>query len=154
MTRDVRDRTQELVPELVRVPDQRPEEASPSPAILSAETACGGADRSLEDHSPPAVERMRDRGVRVDEFDAVCGQVDRLEERRRDGEWQDRRADIVAEPGEGQLRGPRPATGLGGGFVDADRASGTGKGDRGGEAVRSGTDDDRVDASVAERSRH
>ena len=91
---------------------------------------------------------MRDRGVGLDELHAVSCQVDRPEERRREGQRQDRRADVVAEPGERQLRGPRPATGLGRGLVDADRAPGTGQGDRGGQAVRSGPDDDRVDGRV------
>ena len=64
----------------------------------------------------------------------------------RERQRQDRRADVVAEPGQRQLRGPGPATGRRGGLVDADRAPGTGQGDGRGQAVRSGPDDDRVDA--------
>ena len=137
--------------DLVRVADERPEEAPPGPAIRAAEPARRGGHRSLEDDGPAAVERMGDRGVRVDELDAAGGEVDRPEERRGERQRQDRRADVVAEPGEGQLRGPRPAAGLGRGLVDADRAPGTGQGDRGGEAVRPGPDDDRVDLPPPDR---
>ena len=55
----------------------------------------------------------------------------------------------MAEPGERQFRGPRPATGRRRGLVDTDRAPGTGQGDRRGQAVRPGPDDDRIDRPVA-----
>ena len=58
------------------------------------------------------------------------------EERRGDGQRQDRRAHVVAEAGERQLGGPRPAAGRRGGLVDTDRAPGTGQRDRRGQAVR------------------
>ena len=114
----------------------------------------GGRDGPLEDGRPAAVERVGDRRVRVDELDAARREVDRGEERRGDRQRQDRRADVVAEPGEGQLGGPRPATGRRRGLVDADRAPGTGQGDGGGQAVRPGPDDDRVDRAVATRAAH
>ncbi len=99
----------------------------------------------LEDHGPAAVERVGDRRVGVDQLDAAGREVDRPEERRGEGQRQDRRADVVAEPGQRQLGGPGPAAGRVGGLVDADRAPGTGQGDRRGQAVGPGADDDGID---------
>ena len=59
---------------------------------------------------------------------SASGQVDGLEERRGEGERQDRRADVVAEAGERQLLGPGAAAHPRCRLVDADRPTGTGQG--------------------------
>jgi len=56
----------------------------------------------------------------------------------------DRRADVVAEAGQRQLRGARPAADRVPRFEDEDRASRLGEGDGGGQPVRAGADDDGV----------
>ena len=104
--------------------------APPRPAAVAAH-------RSLEDDRAAAVERVGERRVRVDRARrpraarSIVG-----EERRGERQRQDRRAHVVAEPGERQLGGPRPAAGRRRGLVDTDRAPGTGQGDRRGQAVR------------------
>ena len=150
----VDDRPENLRRELVGIADERPEGPSPGLPVRPAEADRGRRHRSLEDRRPAAVERMGDRRVRVDELDAVRGEVDRGEERRGDRQRQDRRAHVVAEAGERQLGGADPATGRVGGLVDPDRAAGAGEGDRRRQAVRAGPDDDRVEASVAATRGH
>ena len=81
-------------------------------------------------------------------IDPARGQVDRGEEGRGQRQRQDRRAHVVAEPGQGQGHRPRPATRLIGRLVDADRAPGTGQRDGRRQAVGSRPDDDRVDPAV------
>src|SRR5262249_16390917 len=62
-----------------------------------------------------------DRGVGLYPLDAVAREVDRTEERRGDAQRVGRRAHVVHEPGQGQLRGPRPAADGRGRLVDAHR---------------------------------
>ena len=57
----------------------------------------------------------------------------------------DGRADVVDEPGQRELRGPRPAADRVRGLVDADGPPGARQLDRGGEPVRARPDDDRVE---------
>ena len=63
-----------------------PNRPPPGPPIRPAEPGRGRRHRPLEDDRPPAVERVRDRGVGVDQLDAVGGEVDRPEERRGEGQ--------------------------------------------------------------------
>ena len=151
VARDVRHRPQDLRTDLGHVAHQRPEQPPPGAPVRAAQALAGDRDGPLEDGRPSAVERVRDRRIGMDDLDAVGGQVDRGEERRRQRQRQDRRAHVVAEPGQRQLHGPRPAAGLRGGLVDADRAPGTGQRDGRGQPVRPGPDDDRVDRRLARR---
>ena len=149
MARHVDDRPQHLLRQLPRVADERPEQPQPGAAVVGPPVASRPAavdrERALQHRRAPAVEGMGERRVGVDELDAVGVPVDRPEERRGGGQRQDRRAHVVAEPGERQLRGPGAATDRGGRLVDPDRAAGTGQGDRRGEAVGPRPDDDRVE---------
>ena len=52
-----------------------PNNRAPRPPVRPAETLGGGRDRPLEHRRPPAIERMRDRRIRVDQLDAAGGQV-------------------------------------------------------------------------------
>ena len=78
-------------------------------------------------------------------------EIDRRKEGRGDRQGQDGRTDIVPEPGQRQLGGPHPAAGDRGRLIDADRAPGPGQGDRRGQAVGPGTDDDRVETLGSNR---
>jgi hypothetical protein len=82
---------------------------------------------------------MCERRRRVDP-----GQIEwkRTEEGRDGGAGMDRRADVVAEPGQRQLRGARAAADRVLRLDDADRVSGLRERDRGGEAVRPRAHDD------------
>ena len=84
---------------------------------------------------------MRERRRRLDQVEL---EPERGEEGRRCGERMDRGADVVAEAGERELRGPRPAADRVARLEDADGASRLRKGDRGGEPVRACADDDGV----------
>jgi hypothetical protein len=148
MPRDMRDRSEDLRPELRGITHERPEQPAPRPAVLPAETLRRGRHRPFEDRGAAAIERMRDRRVRMDQFDPMRGEIDRGEERGGAGQRHDRRADVVAEPGEGQFRGPGSATCRRGRLIDPDGAPGTGQRDRRGEAVRPGPDDDRIEPAV------
>jgi hypothetical protein len=77
-------------------------------------------------------------------LDQVELEVERLEERRCRGERVDRRADVVAEAGECELGGARPAADGVTRLDDKDGPSRLGECDRGGEPVRPGADDDGV----------
>ena len=143
------DRAEQLAPELVGVPGQRSEQVQPRRAVVGPAVAIepgrGGRERALEDDGPPLVEGMGDRGIGVDELDAVRRPVDRPEERRGERERHDRRAHVVAEPGERQLRGPGAATDRRSGLVDTHRATGPSQRHGRGQTVRTRTDDDGVE---------
>ena len=138
-------RPQELGREGVGVADEGPEEAPPGPAVEAAEPGGGGVDRSLEHGDPAAVERVRGRGIGVDQGHTVPGKVDGPEERRGDGQRDDGRAQVVAKPREGRLGRPGAAADGVGRLVDPDRAPGSGQRDRRGQAVGPRPDDDRVE---------
>ena len=153
VTRQVNDRLQQLLGEVVRAADERAEGPAPGPPILVAEPSGGRGDGSFEDCGRSAVQGMGERRIGLDQLDPAGGQVDRPEERRGDGQWQDGRADVVAEPRQCQLCGPRPAARRPGCLVDMNRAPRTGDRDRRRQAVRTGPDHDRVDrASPAIRA--
>ena len=80
MPRDVDDRTKDLRSELGDIADERPEQSPPGPTISRTEPVCRRAHRAFEDRRPTIVERMGERGVRMDELDAARRQVDRGEE--------------------------------------------------------------------------
>ena len=86
MTRQADHGAQQLGREGVRVADERPEQAPPGPAVGAAEAGGGGVDGAFEHGDPAAVERVRERGVGVDQRHAVPGEVDGPEERRGDGQ--------------------------------------------------------------------
>jgi len=84
---------------------------------------------------------MGDRSGRLHEVEV---QVERGEERRGCDEWMDRRADVVAKPGQRQLGGARSAADRVLRLQDDNRPARLGERDRGGEAVRPCADDDGV----------
>jgi hypothetical protein len=84
---------------------------------------------------------MSDRSGRLDQVEL---ELQRAEERGDEERRVDRGADVVAKPGERQLRGAGPAADGRLRFDDADRTPCLGQRDRGSEAVRPGPDYDRV----------
>ena len=151
MPRNVHDRPEELRGEVVGGAGERPEQPAPGASVVAAEAGRRGRQRPLEHHDAAAVERLRERRVRVHELDPVRREVHRAEERRGQREGHDRRAHVVAEPGEGQLPGPCAAADGRGRLVDPHRSPGPGKGDGRGEAVRPRADDDRVERRAVHR---
>ena len=103
-----------------------------------ATEGCGG---TLDDERRPVVERVRERGGRLDPFDV---EPEGVEERRRRAERVNRGADVVSEAGERQLRGPGAAADRVLRLEDEDGASGLREGDGGGKPVRPCADDDGV----------
>ena len=122
-------------------------EGAHQPSVRGCIPAQGAArplERSLEDRRSTVVERMRQRNGRVDQLQAVIGQRQRLQERRRHGERVHGRADVVEEAGEGQRRRPGPAADRRGGLDHQDRVTLSRHGDRRGQAIRAGAHDDSV----------
>ena len=109
MAWDVDDGLEQLRPELLGVAHERPEQPHPRLAVRTPEARRGRRHGSFQDGGPTPVEWMGDRRVGMDELHAVRGQIHGPEERRRQGERQDRRAGVVAEPGERQFVRAHPA---------------------------------------------
>ena len=129
--------------EIVGVCDERPEQPAPGGPVRPQ--GCGRlVDRSLDECRSPVVEGMADRRIGLDDLDATRRKVDRAEERRGEGQRQDRRADVVAVAGERQFLGPRPTPDRRGRLVDVDGSAGAGEGDGRGEPVGARPDDDRI----------
>ena len=100
-----------------------------------------GRGGTLDDEGGAVVERVRERGGRVDPFDV---EPEGVEERRRRAERVNRGADVVSEARERQLQGPCAAADRVLRLEDEDGASGLRQGDGGGEPVRARADDDGV----------
>src|SRR5437773_3852299 len=138
MARNVRERLQQLVHELVPVCDEGFQQASVCSAV-TAEVRCCVLERPSYDHGRPIVERMRDCSKRLDQVEL---ELERAEEWGRGDQWMDRGADVMSESGKRQLRSARPAADRLLRLDDADGAPGLCERDRGGKAVRPGADDD------------
>ena len=145
VARHVDHRPEQLRRQAIRVAHQRREQPTPRPAVAVAEAVRRGRHGPFQQHGPVGRQRVRDGSIGVDQLHAMGSPVDGPHERRRQRQRQDRRAHVVVESGERQLLGPGPATDGRGGLVDADRAPGTEQGDRRGQAVRAGADDDGID---------
>jgi hypothetical protein len=140
MTRKVDDRPEQLVLELVPAADQGPEEVEVGVAVPS-ELRCRVLERTRDERGRPVVQRMSDRGGRLDQVDF---ESERAEERGGDENRVNRGADIVLKAGERQLSGARPAADRLLRLDDAYRAPGLSQRDRGSKAVRPCSNNDRV----------
>jgi hypothetical protein len=87
---------------------------------------------------------VHERKRRLDVLEAVLGERERPEEGRPGAERVNRRADVVDEPGQGELGRSRPATDRLGRLADEDGPARPRERDRSGEPVRPRSDDDRV----------
>jgi hypothetical protein len=128
-------RAEDVVEQRLRVPHERPEEPSPAIVVL-AERGHRRLGRALEQDRGSVVERVGDRGGRLDPVEPVLGERQRPKQRRRDPERMDRRADVVDEARQRQLGRAASASDRVGCFEDAHRAAGAGEHDRCRKAVR------------------
>ena len=145
VSRQVDDRPQEFRGELVYVAHKRPNSRRHArPSAPPRPVAVAATDRSSTTARPPS----SGWAIGASGWTSSTPRAARsivVEERRGDGQRQDRRAHVVTKAGQRELGGPRPATGLVRSLVDPDRAPGTGQRYRGGEAVRPRPDHDRVE---------
>ena len=111
---------------------------------IDAQSFGGGIHRLFEQGHPAIVERMGQRGGRMNPFESVVGQGQRAEERRNDAERMDGRAGVVKEAGLRQFRRAGAAADGVFGFQHQGGAAGAGDGDSGGQAVGTRADDDGV----------
>ncbi len=107
---------------------------------VHAEAVGGRVEVALEQDRGAVVERMRSLCVRLDPLDV---EVERAEERRVRAERVDRGADVVHEPGQGQLERADAAAESLVRLVDVDVEPRARQLERAGEAVRARADDDR-----------
>ena len=90
------ERPEEVLEQRLGIAGERCEESPPASVVL-AQRRHLRVRRALEQRCGPVVERMRERRGRLDPLDAVLRERQRAEERRRDAERVDRRADVVHE---------------------------------------------------------
>ena len=148
MCREPKDRPEDERDDPVGLAHQRAEQRPVGAAVL-AETGCRHGHRSLEKRDPAVIERMCKRRVRVDQRDPVPGEIEAAEERRGRRRPHDRRAHVVDEPRERQLRAAHPAAHGVASLVHDHRATGARQRDRGCQPVRPGADDDGVGRVLA-----
>ena len=96
------------------------------------------------DRGPSIVQRMCTHPGRPYPLEAVLRQRQRSERRRDRREGMHGRADVMHEPGQGQLRRAHASAGNRVRLEHRDGPAGLGQEDRGGKAVRSGSDDNGV----------
>ena len=102
---------------------------------------------------PPApVEGVGEGHLRQAELNAAALQVDSQEEGREREEGLDGGADIVVEPGQGQLLGPTAPAGGWRPLEDLYAKPGASEHQCGGKAVRARADDDGVNGALAGRA--
>ena len=136
-------RREDLLHQLGRMPAERLDQPAVALAVL-AEPGRGGGERALEHDRVRAVERVRERRVGLDPLHAVPLQRQRLQERRRDAERMDRRADVVPEARQCELLGAQAAADLLRALEHEHADTGPREHDRGSEPVRPGADDDCI----------
>ena len=140
VTREVDDRPEQFVLELVPTADQGLQEIEVRVAVPS-ELRCRVLERTPHERGRPVVQRMSDRDRRLDQIDF---ELERAEERGGEENRMDRGADVVPKAGKRQLSGARPAADRLLRLDDADGAPGLSEGDRSSKAVRPRSNDDRV----------
>ena len=127
--------------------DVRPDERAPGVAVGS-QPAGGLVDRSLEEDQVPLRQGMRERSVRLDPLEPVLRERQRAKERGRGGQGMDPRADVVTEPGPGELGRLETAPRLRLSLVDPHPVSGPGQHEGGRQPVRARSRDDHVGAGL------
>ena len=138
-------RPEHVAGKLVEATDQRAEDTSPGLPVRSQPRA-GLVERADQDPRRTVVQGVREVDLGVPPDEAVLGQRERGQERRRDGERVHGGADVVQEAGQGQLRGAGAAADRVLALEHRDRPARLRERDRGGQPVGTGADDDRVEA--------
>ena len=123
------------------------ERAVETPVCISVAPEPGGrcADIALQYRSAIPSQRMREGDLRMDHLEPVLRQRKAAEERRREDQRMDRGADVMDEPGTGQLGRPRSPTDLSVALDQEDRRALSSQGHRRGKAIGARTDDDRIE---------
>ncbi len=142
MLRQVHDRAEDVVEQVVEVSGQWLEESSPRPGVVAER-----GERHLEvaGQHPGAtvVQRVHQVELGPQPFQPEPVQAERGQERRDDAGRVEGRAVVVEQPGKGQLGRPGPATGPVVGLQHGDLDPVLGEADRGCQTVGPATDHDR-----------
>jgi len=139
------DRRQRVAEEAVRIAaDVRLHQAAVGAGVGLAQPGRRLLDGTAEQDRGLVVQRVRDRGLRVQPPQPVVGQRQLPEPRRADAHRVGAGADVVGEAGQGELGGARAAADLRVPFQDQDRRARAGQPHRGREPVRPSAHDDRV----------
>ena len=124
--------------DLVHVPDEGGEEARVGESVRPERV--GDLGHALADaYRPAPFEGMREGDGRREQPDIVGGQVDVGEGGGCQQQRVDRGADVVAVPGQGELRRAAAPSGLVGSFEDVDGQAGAGQGEGGDQPVGPGS---------------
>ncbi len=141
------ERRQRVGEKTVRIDEKRRDELAIRAAIFVAirvEVGERVVEPATQDHRGSVVERMRHRRGRLDPAEAVVGEGQAAQPGRQDPERMDRRADVVDEARQRRFGAARAAAGPALRLEHHDLRAGLGDADRGGQAVGTGTHDDRV----------
>src|SRR6267378_2697015 len=144
MSRDTDQRTESIRREIVPLADKRFDEP-PVRATIRTKPRGGGIQRALEEDGGAVVKRVREGDGWLDPFQAFLHQAQPAEERRRGAQRMDRGAEIVDKTGEGQRRGAAASADRVIRLIDRDGSAVARELDGGGEAVRSGSDNDGIE---------
>ena len=144
VTGPAQDRSEDVAGQLVEATGQRPEDAAPGRPV-AAEPRAGLVQRADHDARGSVVQRVCEVDLGKPPDQAVLGQRQRAQVRRRDAERVHRRAHVVEKTGHGQLRGAGAATDRVLALEHRDRPARLCEGDRGGQPVGTGADDDGVE---------
>ena len=142
VSRDPKDRLRSVGEQGVEVRRHRLEHPPPSLAVTT-QSLDRPIHRSIERTGRTVVERMGAVHFGLQPGEPVGRQVEPGQERRSCGEWMDRGAVIVHQPGDDHLRAARSAADFVARFEHGHVESGAGQPRRGGEPVRPTADDDR-----------
>ena len=142
MLRQVHDRAEDVVEQVVEVSGQGLEESSPRPGVVAER-----GERHLRGRGTAPRRDRRRAGApgraRATAIPARTGPAERGQERRDDAGRVEGRAVVVEQPGKGQLGRPGPATGPVVGLQHGDLHPVLGEPDRGCQTVGPATDHDR-----------
>ncbi len=134
----------------VGVRGERAHERAPRRSV-AAERVGGAVDVAVGDAGAAVVEGVRVGDLRHHQLDPAF-EAEGAEEPRGERHRVDRRADVMVEAREGEFRGPRPAADGVAPLHHLHVQASSRKGHRGGEPVRAGADDHRVE--LLRRSAH
>ena len=139
MTGDGGKRAKDFRGEVAPMLDERLHKFEPGSAVRT-ERLSGCIEIAIEQDCGAVIERLRERGGRLNPREAMVVQRQRREERRAHGEGMHGRSEVVDEAGERQFHGARGATGSCFGFEYVDFEAGLSQDDGRRESVGTGAD--------------
>ena len=144
MSRPLR-RREKILQKIVEALQERSEDPPIGPGRGGGKLRGRLLDGSVHRHGLPLIERMGQRDLRMDPLESVTPEIQSSQEGRGEPHRVDRGTDVVMEPGQRQLAGPRPTAGFGGTFEDGHRIPLARQSHRGGESVGTRPDDGGVE---------